>query len=109
MTITVDSVPPSLSLFPLPFSQNMVTLFTDAKGVLFFYQETKAFFHNTMMHRPIARQQRGKYIPAEAKAHNNRLTIARQRISKHTSLTIEAVLYFLRGPFKVAIKKCSAG
>jgi hypothetical protein len=40
---------------------------------------------------PIARQRLGKHIPAEANARNNRTSIAKQRISKHTSLTIEAV------------------
>jgi hypothetical protein len=39
----------------------------------------------------IARQQLGKHIPAEANSLNSRTSIARQRISKHTSLTIEAV------------------
>jgi hypothetical protein len=47
-------------------------------------------------YRPIARQLFGKYISAGANARNIRTSIARQRISKHTSLTIEAV--FLRGP-----------
>jgi hypothetical protein len=42
---------------------------------------------------PIARQRLGKHIPAQAKARNNRTSIARQPISKHTSLlTIEALL-----------------
>jgi hypothetical protein len=31
---------------------------------------------------PIARQRLGKHIPAEAYAHNNKASIARQRISK---------------------------
>jgi hypothetical protein len=31
----------------------------------------------------------GKHIPAEAYARNNMMSIARQRISKHASLTIE--------------------
>jgi hypothetical protein len=42
-------------------------------------------------YRSIARQRLGKYIPAGANARNNRTSIARQRISKHASLTIEAV------------------
>jgi hypothetical protein len=42
-------------------------------------------------HRPIARQRLGKHIPAGAKARNNRTSTGRQRISKHASLTIEAV------------------
>jgi hypothetical protein len=33
----------------------------------------------------------GKYIPAEANDRNNRTSIARQRISKRASLTIETV------------------
>jgi hypothetical protein len=40
---------------------------------------------------PIARQRLGKHIPAEANARNNRTSIARHRISKHASLTIEAM------------------
>jgi hypothetical protein len=40
---------------------------------------------------PIARQRLGKHIPAQAYARNNRTLIARQRISKHASLTREAV------------------
>jgi hypothetical protein len=43
------------------------------------------------MYRPIARQRLGKHVPAKANARNNRTFIARQRISKHASLTIEAV------------------
>jgi hypothetical protein len=39
---------------------------------------------------PIARQRLGKHIPAEAIERNNRTSIAKQRISKHASLTIEA-------------------
>jgi hypothetical protein len=44
-----------------------------------------------MTYRPIARQQLGKHIPAGAKTLSNRASIARQRISKHASLTVEAV------------------
>jgi hypothetical protein len=43
------------------------------------------------MHRPIARQRLGKHIPSGANAGDNRTSIARQRISKHASLTIEAM------------------
>jgi hypothetical protein len=43
-------------------------------------------------YRPIARQRLRKQIPAEANARNNRMSITRERISKHESLTIEAVL-----------------
>jgi hypothetical protein len=39
---------------------------------------------------PIARQRLGKHIPAKANARN-RTSIARQRICKHASVTIEAV------------------
>jgi hypothetical protein len=39
----------------------------------------------------IARQRLGKHIPAQGNSRNNRTSIARQRISKHTSLTIDAV------------------
>jgi hypothetical protein len=41
-------------------------------------------------YRPIARQRLGKHIPAGANARNRR-SIVRQRISKHASLTTEAV------------------
>jgi hypothetical protein len=43
------------------------------------------------MFRPIARQRLGKHILAGANARNNRPSIARQRISTHVSLTIDAV------------------
>jgi hypothetical protein len=46
---------------------------------------------NTMTYRALARQRLREDIPAGAKARNNRTAIARQRISKHASLTIEAV------------------
>jgi hypothetical protein len=39
----------------------------------------------------IARQRLCKYIPARANARKNRTSIAWQRISKHASITIEAV------------------
>jgi hypothetical protein len=38
---------------------------------------------------PIARWRVGKHIPAEANARNNRTSVARERSSKHVSLTIE--------------------
>jgi hypothetical protein len=41
---------------------------------------------------PVARQRLGKHIPTETNARNNRTYTARERISKHASLTIEAVL-----------------
>jgi hypothetical protein len=41
---------------------------------------------------PIARQRLGKDIPARANARKNMTSIARQRISKHASLTIEAAV-----------------
>jgi hypothetical protein len=40
---------------------------------------------------PIARQRLGKHILVEANARTNRTSIVRQRISKHASLTTEAV------------------
>jgi hypothetical protein len=43
-------------------------------------------------YRPITRQRLRKDIATEAYASNNRTSIARGRISKHASLTIEAVL-----------------
>jgi hypothetical protein len=39
----------------------------------------------------IVRQRLGKHIPARATARKNRTSTARQRISKHASLIIEAV------------------
>jgi hypothetical protein len=46
---------------------------------------------NIVMYRPIGRQRLGRHIPVEANAGDNRTSIARQWISKHASLTIEAV------------------
>jgi hypothetical protein len=40
---------------------------------------------------PIARQRLGKHIPVRANARENTTSIARQRISKHDSLTTVAV------------------
>jgi hypothetical protein len=40
---------------------------------------------------PIARQRIGKHIPGRANQRKNRTSIARQQISKHAFLTIEAV------------------
>jgi hypothetical protein len=45
----------------------------------------------TVTHKPIARQRLGKHIPAGTNARNNKTSIARQRGSKHASITIEAV------------------
>jgi hypothetical protein len=39
----------------------------------------------------IAKQRLGKHVPAEANQCKNKMSIARQRISKHTFLIIEAV------------------
>jgi hypothetical protein len=36
-------------------------------------------------------QRHGKHIPAEENARNNRTSTARQRVGKHTPLTIEVV------------------
>jgi hypothetical protein len=52
---------------------------------------------------PIARQRLGKHIPARAKAGKNRTSIAKQRISKHAFLTIEAV--FSVGSLQSGYKK----
>jgi hypothetical protein len=43
----------------------------------------------------IARQRLGKHIPSRANACKKRTSIARQRISKDTSLTIEVVFSVL--------------
>jgi hypothetical protein len=45
----------------------------------------------TVLYIHSARQRLGKHIPAEANARNNKTSIAGQRLSKHASLTIEAV------------------
>jgi hypothetical protein len=55
------------------------------------YKVTKFCFQHTVTCIPVARQRLSKRIPTEANARNNRTIIARQRISKHTSLTIELV------------------
>jgi hypothetical protein len=46
---------------------------------------------HTVTYWSIARQRLGKHIPAGANARNNRTSVARKRISKHASLTTEAV------------------
>jgi hypothetical protein len=50
----------------------------------------------------IARQRLRKYISAGANARSNRTSFARQRISKHTSLTTEAVFsaWFVQNGYK---------
>jgi hypothetical protein len=50
----------------------------------------------------IARQRLGKNIPAQANSRNNRTYIARQRISKNTSITIEDVFsaWFVQSGYK---------
>jgi hypothetical protein len=60
----------------------------------------------TVTYRPIARHRLGKHYPVGANALNNRTSSARQRISKHASLKIEAVFYawFVQSGYK----KCSA-
>jgi hypothetical protein len=47
--------------------------------------------NNIVTYRPIARQRLSKQIPVGANARNSRISTARQRISKHTSITIEDV------------------
>jgi hypothetical protein len=51
---------------------------------------------------PIARQRLGKHIPVEANARNNWTSIAKQRISKHASLTSGAVFsaWFVQSGYK---------
>jgi hypothetical protein len=51
---------------------------------------------------PIARQLLGKNISAGANARYNRIYIARQRIYKHASLTVEAVFsaWFMKSDYK---------
>jgi hypothetical protein len=52
--------------------------------------------HDSVTYRPIARQRLGKHILAQAYARINRTSTARQRVSKHASLTIEAVFCVVR-------------
>jgi hypothetical protein len=57
----------------------------------------------TFIRTYIARQRLGKHIPAEVYSRNNRMTIARQRISKQAFSTIERPC-FLRRPYRGVIK-----
>jgi hypothetical protein len=45
----------------------------------------------------IATQRHGKHIPAGANSRDNRTSIARQRVSKHASLTIETAFICVLG------------
>jgi hypothetical protein len=54
----------------------------------------------------IARQRLGKHINMQANARNNRASIVKQQISKHTSLTNRDCVFCV-APFKVVIKKRS--
>jgi hypothetical protein len=67
-------------------------------AALFFHQRT----FNIVTCIFIARQRFGKHIPAKANARNNRASIARQRNTKHASLTIEAVFsaWFMQNGYK---------
>jgi hypothetical protein len=65
----------------------------DAKYAVTIQTDSK----NIVTYRPIPRQRLVKYIPAELYAHKNRMSIARQWISKQAFSTIER-LCFLRGP-----------
>jgi hypothetical protein len=61
---------------------------TDGATVTATYTDSR---YNIVTCTPTARQRLGKYIPAQANARNNRSSSARQRISKHASLTIVSV------------------
>jgi hypothetical protein len=52
---------------------------------------------------PTARQRLGKHIPVQANSLNNRTSVARQRIRKRATLTIEAV--FSLGSVRSAYKE----
>jgi hypothetical protein len=52
--------------------------------------------HDIVTSIPIATQRFGRHIPTQANARNNRTSIVRQQISKHTSLTIEAAFCVVR-------------
>jgi hypothetical protein len=59
-------------------------------------------FLNTVTYTAIARQRLGKHIPAQANARNYRISIAKQRISKQASLTVEAMFsaWFVRNGYE---------
>jgi predicted NAD-dependent protein-ADP-ribosyltransferase YbiA (DUF1768 family) len=63
--------------------------FTALNGEFAKYVEVTDYelFQDTVTYRPIIMQLLDKPIPAEANAGDNRTSIARQRISKHASLT----------------------
>jgi hypothetical protein len=67
----------------------------------------KQFFYQSPILRvtciSITGQRLGKLLPAETNTRNNRMSIARQRISKQTSSTIQR-LCFLHGPCRGVIK-----
>jgi hypothetical protein len=52
--------------------------------------------YNIVKYIPIARQRLSKHIPARANARKNRTSIAKQRTSKHATLTIETVFCVVR-------------
>jgi hypothetical protein len=60
-------------------------------------------------YRPIARQRLGKHFPSRASGHNNKASITRQRISKHDSLTMEAVFpaWSLQSGYKGVFRRSS--
>jgi hypothetical protein len=65
---------------------------------------------NTEPCTPIARQRLDKHIHAEANGRNNRTSIAKQRISKHASLTIQTVFCVVRERWlyrRVQVKRVS--
>jgi hypothetical protein len=55
-----------------------------------------------VMSIPIARQRLGEHILERANESNNRTSIARQRIGKHASLTVETVFsaWFVQSCYK---------
>jgi hypothetical protein len=48
------------------------------------------------MYRPVARQRLVKHIATGANARTKRTYIVKKRVSKHSSLTIEAVFFVIR-------------
>jgi hypothetical protein len=58
---------------------------------LLFHTSRKFFSENIVTCIPIARQRFDKHIPLPANSLNNRTSIVRQRTSKHTYLTREAL------------------
>jgi hypothetical protein len=67
------------------------------------YNLYRFYFLYIVMCMPIARQRLGKYVTERTNVRKNRTSIARQRISKHASLTMQAV--FSVGSLQIGYKE----